>query len=213
MREKIGNCYIEDNVAVGFCDEFEPELVIPDGIVAIRDNAFAKYYGLVSVHFPDTLTTIGCWAFYKCSSLRKIVLPQNVQKLLGDGYVSTFQECKQLIEADLSQTQIKVLPQGTFWDCKKLQTVRLPKTLVKIEDGAFWDCTNLSSLVLNEGLKVVECDFRQNKHLSILNIPKSVIHIEDLSSCEHIKTIVLTKELHEAFCEYLPPKCKFLFKE
>ena len=213
MVEKSGNCYVENNVAIGFADEFEPELVIPDGVVEIGDRAFSKYYGLVNVHFPESLTKIGYRAFAKCSSLRKVVLPKNVHTLSGDVYVSTFDECKQLIEADLSQTQIKVLSEGVFWHCKKLQTVRLPKTLVKIEASAFWECTSLSSLELNEGLKVIECDFRHNKHLAIFNIPKSVIHIEDLSQCEHIKTIVLTKEQHEAFCEYLPPKCKFLFKE
>lgn len=213
MVEKIGNCYIENSIAVGFADEFEPELVIPNGVIGIRDYAFSKYYGLVNVHFPESLTTIGCRAFAKCSNVRKIVLPKNVHTLYGDDYVSTFDECKQLIEADLSQTQIKVLPKGVFWNCKKLQTVRLPKTLIKIEQSAFWKCTSLSSLELNEGLKVVECDFYDNKHLTILNIPKSVIHIEDLSQCEHIKTIVLTKEQHEAFREYLPPKCKFFFKE
>lgn len=213
MVEKIGNCYIDNNMAIGFADELEPELVIPEGVTVVRERAFEKYYGLVNVQFPDSLTAIGYRAFAKCSNLRKVVLPQNIQELSGRDYVSTFDECKQLIEADFSQTKIKVLPKGTFWNCRKLQTVKLPATLVKIEDGAFWDCTNLSSLGLNEGLKIVECDFTQNKHLSILNIPKSVIHIEDLSKCEHIKTIILTKEQHEAFCEYLPPKCKFLFKE
>ena len=213
MVEKIGNCYVDNNIAVGFADEFEAELIIPDGVTALKDRAFEKYYGLANVQFSDTLITIGYRAFAKCSSLRKVVLPKNVRELSGQDYSSTFDECKQLIEVDLSQTQIKILPEGTFWNCKKLQTVKLPKTLVKIEESAFWHCTSLSSLGLNEGLKVVECDFSHNKHLEILNIPKSVIHIEDLSSCEHIKTIVLTKEQHEAFCEYLPPKCKFLFKE
>ena len=214
MRERIGNCYIENNVAVDFCDELDEELVIPDGVVAIKERAFSEYYGLMSVKFPNTLKTIGGAAFNRCSSLRRVCLPESVISL--DKYfpfIGTFSECKQLIEADLSQTKIKSLDDGTFLGCKKLQKVKLPASLVKIGRYTFQNCTNLTALELNEGLKIIECDFMDNKHISILNIPNSVIHIEDLSRCEHIKTIVLTKEQHEAFCEYLPPKCKFLFKE
>lgn len=215
MIEKIGNCLVENNVAVGFCDEFEEHLVIPEGVVAISERAFQKYYGLVTIEFPSTLQRIGEMAFFKCSNLRKITLPEHLSELQVDRYIDagTFQECKQLIEADLSKTKISILPDGTFWGCKKLQKVSLPPSLIKIKSHSFFDCSNLVALELNEGLKVIECDFSHHKHLSVLNIPRSVIHIEDLSRQEQIKTVLLSKEQHENFREYLPPKCSIYYKE
>ena len=213
MAEKIGNCYVENNIAIGFCDELVEELIIPVGVTEIKNGAFHDYYGLKNVEFPSTLTTIGEGAFERCSNLRKITLPENVTILKSSFLIGTFQECKQLIEADLSKTKIDILSGSLFWNCKKLQKVILPETIIKIERKVFSNCTNLLSLELKEGLKIIECDFEDNKHLSILNIPKSVIHIEDLSHRDHIKTIVISKAQYETFKEYLPPKCKILFKE
>lgn len=213
MVKKIGNCYVDENIAVGFCDELEENLEIPDGVIAIKENAFSKYYGLVSVKFPNTLTTINDGAFAKCSSLRRVILPENLEFIKSSFLGGAFRECKQLVEVDLSRTKIINLSSSLFWNCKKLQKVILPRTVVKIESSVFDNCTNLVSLELNEGLKIIECDFEDNKHLSILNIPKSVIHIEDLSNREHIKTIVISKSQYEKFKEYLPPKSQILFKE
>lgn len=213
MRELINNCIVEDNIVVGFYDEFEEDLIIPDGVIAIWDNAFAKYYGLKTVKFPNTLQEIGVKAFENCSNLRKVVLPESVINLKKGYFGNTFSECKQLVEADLSKTQIQVLYGGTFWNCKKLQMVKLPQTLIKIEQDAFWSCINLTAIEFNEGLKVIECDFKAQKHMSILNIPKSVIHIEDLSGNENINTVVLSRSQYEVFKEYLPPHSKIIFKE
>lgn len=213
MVEKIGNCYVDENIAVGFCDELEEILIIPDGVTSIREQAFYKYYGLVSIKFPNTLTAINDEAFAYCSNLRKVTLPENLDCIKGSFLGGAFRECKQLLDVDLSRTKISKLSSSMFYNCKKLQKVKLPRTVIKIESSVFDNCTNLVSLELNEGLKIIECDFEDNKHLSILNIPKSVIHIEDLSNREHIKTIVISKTQYEMFKEYLPPKSKILFKE
>ena len=213
MKARIGNCYVDGNVAIGFCDALEETLIIPDGIVSIQENAFSEYYGLTTVEFPNSLKNIGDAAFDRCSNLRRIFLPENVTNVESTFLGGTFSECKQLVDVDLSKTKIKNLSGSMFWKCKNLQKVKLPPSLIKIGRNVFFECTNLTSLELNEGLKIIECSFADSKRLSILNIPKSVIHIEDLSYNEHIKTIVISKEQYEAFKEYLPPKCKILFKE
>ena len=212
MKELIGNCYVDGNVATGFCDELEEKLIIPNGTISIKENAFSEYYGVTTIDFPDTLQTIGRAAFHKCSSLRKLNLPKSVINIEEGYFIGVFSECKQLIEADLSETKIKLL-NNTFWGCKKLQKVKLPGTLIKIGKNTFFNCTNLTSLELKEGLKIIECDFEDNIHLSILNIPNSVIHIEDLSNNKNIKTIVISKYQYEIFKEYLPAKSKILFKD
>jgi hypothetical protein len=104
----VGNCYVEDDVAVGFCDELEEKLIIPDGVISIKGWAFSEYYGLTKIEFPRTLKTVGGAAFNKCSNLRRVSLPGSVTALEKEPFVGTFSECKQLIEADLSKTKIKL---------------------------------------------------------------------------------------------------------
>ena len=213
MKELIGNCYVEGNVAVGYRDEFCDKLIIPEGVTVVGENAFGEYYGLVEVVFPSTLTEIRDGAFYKCSNLRSVKLPKNVREIRGSFVGGSFWECKQMILADLSETSLTVLSDSTFFNCKKLQTISLPKTLIKIERTAIRGCTKLASLVLNDGLKIIETNFEDNRSLSILNIPNSVIHIEDLADCDHIKTVVLSKHQFDMFEEYLPSKSKILMRD
>ena len=49
--------------------------------------------------------------------------------------------------------------------------------------------------------------------LSVINLPSSVIHIPDLHYQDHIKTIILSREQHERFAEYLPQKVKIIYKD
>lgn len=49
--------------------EVVENLVIPNGISSIPQNAFSYYYGLKSIVFPDTVTSIGEEAFVGCDNL------------------------------------------------------------------------------------------------------------------------------------------------
>ena len=72
------NLIIRDNIVVGFYDEFIENIVIPEGVTEIANNAFRKYYGLKTISLPTTLQIIGDEAFYKCSSLEEIILTENI---------------------------------------------------------------------------------------------------------------------------------------
>ena len=209
-----GNCYIENRkdgpCAVGFKYPYEDDFVIPDGVEWIGDWAFDRYYGMETVVFPDSLDYIGKYAFCRCSSLRTVTLGKNVNTM--HDYV--FSECHQLTEADLSQSKIEILPAFTFKECKKLHTIKLPKTMKKIEAYALCSTPNVISLELNEGLKVIEeMNFEGMKQLSIINLPSTVIHIPDLHGQSHIKTVVLSRDQHDKFAEYLPKDAKIIYKD
>ena len=209
-----GNCYIENTqdgpCAVGFKDPYEPHLIIPDGTTWIYEFAFNRYYGMETVEFPDSLDYIGDDAFCRCASLRTVVLGKNVTTIRG----YAFSECHQLTEADFSASQIETLPEGIFRECKKLHTIKLPKTLKKIAAHALYSAPNVVSLELNEGLKVIEeMNFEGMTKLNIINLPSTVIHIPDLHGENHIKTVVLSRDQHDKFAEYLPKNAKIIYKD
>ncbi len=71
-----------DEVIITSYSGSSAELIIPASIgglpvVAIGDNAFENR-PLVSVSIPETLKSIGWFAFSGCSDLKRIVIPKNV---------------------------------------------------------------------------------------------------------------------------------------
>ncbi len=56
----------------------DTEVMVPDGITTISDEAFAFQFLLESVELPDTLESIGTYAFLGCHSLKKLIIPSSV---------------------------------------------------------------------------------------------------------------------------------------
>ena len=68
------------------------DVVIPENVNYIGDNAFYGCVGLSSVYIPDTVVGIGHKAFWGCEFLTSIEIPQSVQTI-GDG---AFENCFRL---------------------------------------------------------------------------------------------------------------------
>ena len=81
-------------------------IILKDGTVSITDFAFSGRRGLVSITFPNSVTTIGQEAFGECSGLTTLTIPCSVTSL-GDG---AFWGCNGLTDvysyiADLSKVK------------------------------------------------------------------------------------------------------------
>ena len=48
-------------------------VTIKSGTLGIADNAFQNCTGLVSITFPNSLSTIGYWSFFGCSGLKDVI--------------------------------------------------------------------------------------------------------------------------------------------
>lgn len=85
---------------------------IPDGVECIRPLAFWRL-GLKSAHIPDSVTTIGHWAFAECMNLKSISIPAGVKEIdiaalyfpLSNLFLSSVnpEECVDLSEALLGK--------------------------------------------------------------------------------------------------------------
>ena len=66
-------------LAEGFKDLVNlQQIILPEGLLEIKDNAFYGCYSLENVSLPSTLTSIGRYAFYDCSDITEVVIPSNV---------------------------------------------------------------------------------------------------------------------------------------
>ena len=90
--------------------------VIREGVTEIPE-AFADCSKVTSIVIPDSVTSIGAYAFRYCTGLTNIIIPENVT-FLGNG---AFSDCKNLnVLVDNSKKNVEYNT-STFQGCKSLR--------------------------------------------------------------------------------------------
>ena len=90
-----------------------------------------------------SVTSIGTYAFYGCSSLFGIIIPDTVNTI----GVFAFSECIALSELSLPSSLIFIRA-FAFDTCLSLSEVIIPESVILIESYAFAQCTALESVIL-----------------------------------------------------------------
>lgn len=145
-------------------------------VVAISDNAFicnTSTY-LAEVHFPDTLKTIGQYAFRGCSLLTSISLPAGLETI--DARAFAF--CEGLTEVRLP-AGLKTLGEGAFISCKNLADVTLPDSLQTLDDFVFAYCAALTSFNFPASLQTIGAGAFMQSGLTSVSFPASLQTIGD----------------------------------
>lgn len=112
-----------------------PATVIPDGVTALGDGAFAECIGLNTIHIPEGVTAIGARTFDTCYDLDTIVLPQSLVTI-GD---YAFASCETLVYMTIPDA-VESIGKSAFYDCPWMTYLTLGKGLSFIGDGAFNGC-------------------------------------------------------------------------
>lgn len=68
------------------------DLIIPEGVTNIHEDAFSYCEGLSTLRLPNTINTISRYAFYGCTNLRKAILGNSVEDIQG----ASFGDCRSL---------------------------------------------------------------------------------------------------------------------
>ena len=113
-------------------------MVIEAGVTEIPDCAF-QYSSLQTITLPNTIETIGEKAFYGCSSLISLTIPESVTSLsygaLSGAKGELIIESK-IIEANFSYTTI---PVKTWLKDSKFSKLTIGDNITKIGEYAFQD--------------------------------------------------------------------------
>ena len=123
------------------------DLVIPDSVTSIGDYAFEGCDSLTSVMIPDSVTSIGSSAFYNCSSLTSVVIPDSVTSIGG----WAFYNCSSL-ESVVIPDSVTSIGRGAFRYCSSLTKVIIPDNVTSIGGWAFEGCSKLTSVVIGDGV-------------------------------------------------------------
>ena len=125
-----------------------PDKIEGHSVTEIANEAFADCYTLRKVTLPENLNKIGKFAFYNCTKLETI----NLKRVEYIGR-SAFQNCRLIRDIKLSP-KLHYIDGWTFAGCSKLEKIIIGEGLNYIGHQAFADCYNLATIEILQENKI-----------------------------------------------------------
>lgn len=122
-----------------------PSMIGNIEVTSISDQAFYYCTYLKSITIPETVTSIGDFAFSGCTYLETVTIPDTV-KSIGKGL---FANCTSLTSVKLP-ADLTAIPDHMFSGCSSLASFTITDVMIEIGQGAFRDCTSLTSVTIPE---------------------------------------------------------------
>lgn len=148
-------------------------IILPQSVKSIGSYAFRRCINLVDVVLPKTLDSIGDYAFFDCNSLSEIDIPEGVQEL---GRI--FADCKSLKNVSLPSSLRKLT--ATFSGCSSLEKIVIPEGMESLGISVFSGCSSLVDVTLPSTLREFE------EHPTISDAGSMAFY-----SCKSLKNIVI----------------------
>ena len=142
MRDYTVYAYADDSATKGLSIEngnvkgysgTSANVIIPSyykgyNVTSIGSSAFYNCSGLTSVIIPDNVTSIGNYAFYNCSGLTSVTIGNSVMSI----------------------------GERTFYGCRGLTSVAIPDSVTSIGWNAFYGCSGLTSMTIPDSVTNID---------------------------------------------------------
>ena len=168
------------------------EIVVPNSVKIIGEDAFMDCIGITSVVLPDSVQEIGESAFRDCTALTSVVIPDSVQKIGSHA----FENCKSLASVKIPDS-VQKIGDYAFYGCSSLTIVEIPDSVGGIAEYAFCECESLISVTIpNSVWGIGEHAFYGCSSLTSVRIPSSVKHIYSsaFSDCTALRKVKIDGE-------------------
>ena len=196
-----GNMYTEniEKVTIGNEVEYLPdsfvhhskitEVTIPNSVDTIGGFAFSGCTGLTNIDIPNSVDAIGYAAFEGCTGLTSIDIPNHLRVFYG----AAFSGCTGLTGSIDIPNSVIYIGEKTFEDCSGLSKIIIGNSVTTIGKKAFSGCTGLTGSldIPNSVISIGEETFEDCSGLSKITIGDSVTDImhDSFDGCRGVKTL------------------------
>ena len=157
-------------------------------VTEISYQAFQNRNDIKSVTIPNSVISIGNWAFDGCGNLTSVTIGDSVTTI-GE---AAFSNCISLKNIDIPNS-VKVIGKHAFYSCNSLTSVTIGKGVTRIDDTAFCYCYSLSEIKIPNSVTAIgDSAFSNCTSLMKATIPNSVSYVGSgiFSSCPIITIYV-----------------------
>lgn len=179
------------------CDTVS-RVTIPDSVESIGKYAF-RGCSMTAVKIPDSVMQIGIQAFFRCPNLTGVRIPNGLANLER----GTFSSCKSLAWVEIPSSVTRI-GSDVFNGCSSLTSLFVPGSVESIGDNAFYGCTSLAHAVLDNGIVTLgEYTFYECSNLLGIALPASITKIGSGSfhACPQVTLYVTQGSPAQTFAE------------
>jgi len=186
-------------------------LMVPNSVSCIMPHAFSGCSGLADITIPESLTSISQSTFFEtawytiqpdgvlymanwCLGCKGNALSGSLTIQEGTRGIArnAFDECNELTSVVVPDSVLYICD-FAFSGCKKLKSVTLGKSLIKIGNAVFSDCRSLTGIVLPDSVTEIGRDaFGGCKKLKSVALGKSLTKIGNSAFDDCVKLAEIT---------------------
>lgn len=165
--------------------------VVKDGFFIDQQGVIISFVGKDKiVTIPNTINTIGNYAFCRCRTIQQIDIPDSVTMIRKGAFASStlqrinipdtvtsieeyvFGFCESLQQITIPKSVTKIGNDAFYW-CKSIQQIHIPDSVTMIGDGAFYQCESLQQIDIPDSVMIIgRCVFWGCDSLLQISIPK-----------------------------------------
>ena len=162
-------------------------------MTSISHYAFFRCSGLTTVIIPNSVSLIREYAFSKCIGLTSVTIPNSVTSIRQ----AAFSECSGLTSVTIPSS-VTSIDEEAFSGCSSLTSVIIPNSVKSINKKAFRGCIGLTSVTIPSSvISIGESAFSECSGLISVTIPNSItiISSQAFNGCTNLSTIELGKSV------------------
>ncbi len=139
-------------------------IIIPDSVTSIASFVFKNCINLTNIYIPNSVITCSASSFRDCINLTNIyVSEENVNYKTINGNLYSKDGTKLVIyapghnEFDISSSTTTI-SNSAFSYNNKLTSIKIPNSVITLQNFAFSDCSNLIKVDFSEHTVIPTCD-------------------------------------------------------